>query len=153
MGLLKKVVYLTEAQKQTLFSTGTITVNISGADITVNHSNDDIYIIPQSWNADGESSDNYYLKDITDTIRLALSSSGELTVAGLNAAGISTSHIDGIDGFPISLTTGASIPAVTTANRPMLQSHEKGVMVLDTTLGKPIWWNGTNWIDSSGTIV
>ena len=23
----------------------------------------------------------------------------------------------------------------------------------DTTLGYPIWWDGTNWVDSSGTTV
>ena len=28
-----------------------------------------------------------------------------------------------------------------------------GAMSFDTTLGKPIWWNGTNWIDATGTIV
>ena len=28
-----------------------------------------------------------------------------------------------------------------------------GVMMFDTTLGKPIWYNGTNWVDASGNIV
>lgn len=30
---------------------------------------------------------------------------------------------------------------------------QKGQRFFDTTLGKPIWFNGTNWIDATGTIV
>jgi hypothetical protein len=28
-----------------------------------------------------------------------------------------------------------------------------GRSYFDTDLGKPIWWNGTAWVDSSGTSV
>lgn len=28
-----------------------------------------------------------------------------------------------------------------------------GQRYFDTTLGKPIWYNGTNWVDATGTIV
>lgn len=28
-----------------------------------------------------------------------------------------------------------------------------GTMFFDTTLGKPIWWNGTNWVDATGSQV
>ena len=28
-----------------------------------------------------------------------------------------------------------------------------GVSYFDTTLGRPIWWNGTNWVDATGTTV
>lgn len=39
-----------------------------------------------------------------------------------------------------------------TANRPT-----KGLFTsrtyFDTTLGIPIWWDGTNWIDATGAIV
>ena len=28
-----------------------------------------------------------------------------------------------------------------------------GEMYFDTTLGKPIWWNGTDWVDASGSSV
>ncbi len=41
----------------------------------------------------------------------------------------------------------------TTANRPTLSSNDIGYMYMDTTLdadGKPIWWNGTKWIDATG---
>jgi hypothetical protein len=38
-----------------------------------------------------------------------------------------------------------------TADRPA--SPVTGQMFFDTTLGTPIWWNGSNWIDASGTTV
>ena len=42
----------------------------------------------------------------------------------------------------------------TTANRPTgLTSSDAGVQFFDTTLaaaGKPIWWTGTAWVDSTG---
>jgi|GEM_PF-3800347 len=46
----------------------------------------------------------------------------------------------------------------TTANRPALTSsaYDIGTMYMDTTLnanGKPIWWNGAAWVDSSGAAV
>jgi len=45
----------------------------------------------------------------------------------------------------------------TTANRPTgLTSSDTGVQFFDTTLaaaGKPIWWNGSAWVDATGTIV
>lgn len=36
----------------------------------------------------------------------------------------------------------------TTATRP--PSKAIGQMFFDSTIGKPIWWNGTTWIDSTG---
>lgn len=46
----------------------------------------------------------------------------------------------------------------TTTNRPTLTSsaYDVGTMYMDTTLnanGKPIWWNGAAWVDSSGALV
>ena len=40
----------------------------------------------------------------------------------------------------------------TTANRPTLQL-QIGQMYFDTTLGIPIWYNGTVWKNASGTTV
>ena len=40
--------------------------------------------------------------------------------------------------------------ACATADR---NNEYRGVMMFDTTLGKPIWYNGTNWVDASGNIV
>lgn len=49
--------------------------------------------------------------------------------------------------------TGAylGLPAVTTANRPT--GIGAGASVFDTTLGKPVWYNGTAWVDATGTTV
>ena len=38
-----------------------------------------------------------------------------------------------------------------TANRP--NNVHIGYMYFDTTLGKPVWWNGTGWVDATGTTV
>lgn len=43
-----------------------------------------------------------------------------------------------------------------TANRPLTLGYteiELGAMYFDTTIGKPIWFNGTNWIDATATVV
>ena len=37
-----------------------------------------------------------------------------------------------------------------TTNRPTSDDIMSGFQYFDTTLGKPIWWNGTAWIDSTG---
>lgn len=44
----------------------------------------------------------------------------------------------------------------TTANRPTVSANDVGLMYLDTTLdadGKPIWYNGTAWVDATGAVV
>lgn len=38
-----------------------------------------------------------------------------------------------------------------TAARPGI--HAVGDVYFDTTLGLPIWWDGTNWINAAGAIV
>lgn len=40
----------------------------------------------------------------------------------------------------------------TSAFRPSV-SVAQGTMYFDTTLGKPIWYNGTNWVDATGATV
>lgn len=40
-----------------------------------------------------------------------------------------------------------------TADRPTLNATDAGAQIFDTTLGQPIWWDGTNWIDGAGTTV
>lgn len=41
-----------------------------------------------------------------------------------------------------------------TGSRPTLTAADIGAMYMDTTLaapGKPVWWTGTTWVDSTGT--
>lgn len=40
-------------------------------------------------------------------------------------------------------------PAGTTADRPVLRVLV-GQTYFDTTLGYPVWWNGTDWVDATG---
>jgi hypothetical protein len=52
-----------------------------------------------------------------------------------------------------TFTQAASIPdAGKTADRPQ-DSLLVGQIFFDTTLGIPIWWNGTVWKNASGTTV
>lgn len=43
------------------------------------------------------------------------------------------------------------IDSFDTSNRPA--GVPAGYMGFDTDLGKPIWWNGADWVDATGTIV
>jgi len=63
-----------------------------------------------------------------------------------NALRLYFSQIDNFTGFLAQPISG------TTAERPAVQLHT-GQTFFDTTLNRPIWWNGTNWINASGTIV
>lgn len=55
-------------------------------------------------------------------------------------------HFRGWKSF--ALTTKGS-----TSERPSLLSEDVGYMYYDTTLNKPIWFNGTDWVDATGTTV
>jgi hypothetical protein len=56
-----------------------------------------------------------------------------------------------------NITQALIIPdAGLTADRPISTTFIKlqiGQQYFDTDLGIPIWWNGTDWIDASGTVV
>ena len=41
----------------------------------------------------------------------------------------------------------------TTEQRPNVTTDDEGFQYYDTTLHKPIWWNGTQWIDGTNTPV
>lgn len=41
----------------------------------------------------------------------------------------------------------------TTTQRPTLVADDAGYQYFDTTLGKPIWWKGTAWVDATGADV
>jgi hypothetical protein len=53
-----------------------------------------------------------------------------------------------IDNF----TQNTTIPASgDTASRPVARLAV-GQFYFDTDLGFPVWWNGTDWVDASGTV-
>ncbi len=37
-----------------------------------------------------------------------------------------------------------------TSARPALNATDAGFQFFDTTLGKPVWWNGSRWVDATG---
>ena len=52
-----------------------------------------------------------------------------------------------------NFTSGVIVPpSGTTTNRPAVKL-QVGQYYFDTTLGIPIYWNGSNWINSTGTVV
>lgn len=45
------------------------------------------------------------------------------------------------------LSAGVQVGAFSTANRPSAATAGAGCMIFDTTLGRPVWSNGTSWVD------
>ena len=59
------------------------------------------------------------------------------------------SNINNVNNIIFENTTGLSLP-----NRPTLsENNHIGYSFYDKTINKPIWWNGTNWIDVNGTSI
>jgi len=58
-------------------------------------------------------------------------------------------YFNQIDNFTQNITIP---PSGTTANRPT-ERLEVGQYYFDTTLNRPIYWTGTNWINAAGTVV
>lgn len=64
--------------------------------------------------------------------------------------GVATLTIENMDVRQAPVQKGA------TGSRPVLNAADIGFLYLDTTLdadGKPIWWNGTAWVDATGATV
>ena len=55
---------------------------------------------------------------------------------------------DGSKALPVSIARSGD-----TASRPTSGLRFVGMFYFDTTIGKPIYWNGTAWVDSAGTVV
>lgn len=54
------------------------------------------------------------------------------------------------NGIPVNFGNMV-IPSGTTAERPT--TPVAGQQYFDTDLGKPIWYSGANWVDSTGATV
>lgn len=68
--------------------------------------------------------------------------------------GTGTRYLDNGTGTFLIHDSGVVAPArYTTALRPTMPAQIIGGMIWDTTLGKPVWWNGTAWKDATGTTV
>jgi len=51
-----------------------------------------------------------------------------------------------------AINTLSTPSAGITANRPSTDL-QVGQFYFDTTINRPIWWDGTNWINAAGTVV
>jgi hypothetical protein len=58
-------------------------------------------------------------------------------------------YFNRLDGF---LTETSTPQYGTTADRPVVEL-QIGQQYFDTTLGYPIWYDGTDWVDAAGTVV
>jgi hypothetical protein len=58
-------------------------------------------------------------------------------------------YFNNLDNFLVAISTPQN---GATADRPT-QNLQIGQFYFDTTLGYPIWYDGTDWVDSSGTVV
>lgn len=47
----------------------------------------------------------------------------------------------------------SGVDSCTSTSRPSTTELPVGFPTFDTTLGKPIWWTGTNWVDATGATV
>lgn len=81
--------------------------------------------------------------------------SSNITIEGRNNNLIGTCYLDLYESATI-LTKDAMLlhpTSGTTADRPTLKSQENGFRYFDMDLAKPIYWNGTAWVDATGTPV
>jgi hypothetical protein len=57
-------------------------------------------------------------------------------------------YFNNLDNFLVAISTPQN---GITADRPT-QNLQLGQFYFDTTLGIPIWYNGTDWVDATGTV-
>ena len=61
--------------------------------------------------------------------------------------------LDAANGQTIDAVNTLSTPSAgITADRPST-GLQVGQFYFDTTINRPIWWDGTNWINAAGTVV
>ena len=134
------------ANTQESIELGTIT-NISGNYITINKTLTDSNYKPIA---------GFFISNSEGARQKIINSSSETNFQLYSAEGF---NVD--DTIYISKSTSNNenlyrqIPintVVSTALRPT-QNLYIGLSIFDTTLKKPIWWNGSNWIDATGTVV
>lgn len=70
--------------------------------------------------------------------------------------GVGTTALNTISGIGSGCELAYAVTGPTyaiTANRPTLQSTQAGYSMWDSTLAKPIWWNGSVWKDANNATV
>jgi hypothetical protein len=83
--------------------------------------------------------------------RIYASSTGTLTTSTTSSfvGYVLNAHVN--QGSILVARIPTTAPDGTTAERPTTAAL--GYMFFDTTLGHPVWWDGTNWVDATGVTV
>jgi hypothetical protein len=105
---------------------------------------------------------NYFLFNTREIVLSALPSSataGDIIVLTANTLGAGKKYVctvSSVTAPTFRLLSQFGVKRDTTANRPAPTASDVGLLYLDNTLdadGKPIWWNGTAWVDATGATV
>lgn len=95
------------------------------------------------------------IKTTSDTNKVIISGGGRTKASNLYyQRDITTVMCLSNPEYSCVLSKNRKIAKDTTANRPSPEASDIGYTYYDTTLdadGKPIFWNGTKWIDATGT--
>ena len=81
---------------------------------------------------------------------------GDWFIEGDPATNYAAGYVALTESSDLNAISPKAIPLVlsgTTLERPTIPSGSirRGIMYFDTTLGKPIWWDGSGWVDATGT--
>ena len=111
------------------------------------------------------SSGVFAAADILDLANLVLDGHGNGVPEGAATAGVRSTFFqdDGVAGAQSWRKTSGTgntgwqlvneAFAAATGSRPTLGTAHADFTMFDTTLGKPIWWTGTGWVDATGGAV
>ena len=61
--------------------------------------------------------------------------------------------LDTANGQTITAVNTLSTPSAGTTGARPSTGLQVGQFYFDTTINRPIWWDGTNWINAAGTVV
>lgn len=75
---------------------------------------------------------------------------GMVQIGNTNPSGAGPLHLNG---SLIQANAPIAAQAVVASSRPDAATVGAGAHIFDTSLGKPIWSNGSNWVDSTGALV
>lgn len=125
MANLEKIVYLTEAQKETLFTNGTLTANGN----TINYNDNDLYITPEetktsqirniiistSWSGNGPYTQTVTINNYTITANSKVDLQPDATVISQMASdNVQALYIDNNNGTLTAYAVGAALTVALT---------------------------------------
>lgn len=91
--------------------------------------------------------------DATDTINDAGGNTGMVFARNVITGYMPTSWSVAINSSGAYVEFMSTQAAYTTSGRPLAAVARVGGQYFDTTLGKPVWSNGTAWVDAAGVVV